>query len=799
MKISGSNECYRFGFTSDKSSIYPPCDSSLYIPSLLSFSADYNHSVWISKEKQCFGVGSNQKNQINGFYDKKIFNKPERFNLTDKTGKKYDFISAVCGRAYTLYLISKGESENNQLVYSYNDKYQMPYFVSINGQNPKYLFGGHYSAAAIDSNGSIFIIINNFNQLYDPIIQPSLLPENEKAIDIAFCKSFIYALGTSGKVYCSSLDTSNIEFNLVEELKEVEITEISGTNDHILAVTKDGHVYGCGSNYNSQLGFGTSFQSVPQFTEIRSTLQKYKIKSVSAGFSHSLFITEEGMVLACGTNNFGQLFISNSYECVFSPTETTIKSGATFCIAGCAISVAFIGTEPPPNTPNRTIREKTEIESDATSEGLQESISKLKEENEKLKNDLKNTQLKICRLAGAIEWRPLEDIRYDELTEDKIDELCSEAANLKKISVSVEKNLPSSYHDPSEVDSVLSMLLDDSSKLNELLQALTGDDSISTHELSKEQFNKIKNDAKKKSTDSKDSNTQQPSSNQIEILDSEAINDLEKIEEIGSGGGGRVYKVFKKEIYALKEMISKKSVHKDFQSFLREYELLSMLKHPNILNTYGFFFSDAKHPPSILLEFCSENLDDAVCNKSLSNVQTVFFIYQIAEGMKYVHFKQIIHRDLKPSNILIASDGTIKICDFGISKLMTVEEQSKTRGVGTQKFMAPENINEEEYDEKVDVYSFGVLVFFVLNNGDLSSIKIGDIFKGKKFAIPEKFTSFAKQLISDCCSLDANARPSFKDILDRMESNKYILTSLSPSEMKEVELMIKEHKEKISY
>ena len=51
MKISESNECYRFGFALNKSFIYPPCDSRLHIPSLLSFSADYNHSVWISKEK----------------------------------------------------------------------------------------------------------------------------------------------------------------------------------------------------------------------------------------------------------------------------------------------------------------------------------------------------------------------------------------------------------------------------------------------------------------------------------------------------------------------------------------------------------------------------------------------------------------------------------------------------------------------------------------------------------------------------------------------------------------------------
>ncbi|KAK8896169.1 spindle assembly checkpoint kinase [Tritrichomonas musculus] len=94
----------------------------------------------------------------------------------------------------------------------------------------------------------------------------------------------------------------------------------------------------------------------------------------------------------------------------------------------------------------------------------------------------------------------------------------------------------------------------------------------------------------------------------------------------------------------------------------------------------------------------------------------VLYIYQIADGMKYVHLKKIIHRDLKPSNILIGFDGNIRISDFGISKLMTDDEISMTTGVGTQKFKAPELINEIQYNEKVDVYSFGVLVYFILRS-----------------------------------------------------------------------------------
>lgn len=166
--------------------------------------------------------------------------------------------------------------------------------------------------------------------------------------------------------------------------------------------------------------------------------------------------------------------------------------------------------------------------------------------------------------------------------------------------------------------------------------------------------------------------------------------------------------------------------------------------------------------------------------------------------MKYIHSKKVIHRDLKPTNILLSSDGTVKICDFGISKLMTIEEQTMTRGLGSQKFMAPEILNEEDnYDEKVDVYSFGVDVFFVLSSGQLPKIKLFDIPKGKKAEIPPSFTDFSKNLINDCWNLDPKDRPSFEEIVDRMIKNNFNLVLLNKTEIRNVEAFVKQHTSKI--
>lgn len=86
---------------------------------------------------------------------------------------------------------------------------------------------------------------------------------------------------------------------------------------------------------------------------------------------------------------------------------------------------------------------------------------------------------------------------------------------------------------------------------------------------------------------------------------------------------------------------------------------------------------------------------------------------------------------------------------FGISKLITEEKFLMTIGVGTNKFMGPEIIAEEDYNEKVDVYSFGVLVFYTLSGGQLPKIKTPQIFREKKAEIPSSFTEFAKDLIND--------------------------------------------------
>lgn len=88
-------------------------------------------------------------------------------------------------------------------------------------------------------------------------------------------------------------------------------------------------------------------------------------------------------------------------------------------------------------------------------------------------------------------------------------------------------------------------------------------------------------------------------------------------------------------------------------------------------------------------------MERCIKDKKLSKVNASFAIYQIAEGMKFIHFNRIIHCDIKPSNILVSSDGTIKICDTGITKLKTPDDQaiSFNCDVNSLYFTAPEILN----------------------------------------------------------------------------------------------------------
>lgn len=234
----------------------------------------------------------------------------------------------------------------------------------------------------------------------------------------------------SGCVYESVSDfkaAGKTEFVKIRELEGKKIVEISGSFEHCYAVCEDGTVFARGLNDHGQLGIDR--READEFTEI-SSLKKYKITSASAGGWHSLFLTSDGKVLACGYNRYGQLFLNNpSEKNIDSPIETTIATGATFIYAGGNMSTVFVNTNPPPNSPNMLINKSTKKDAgnskfpkkilvDSNSSDLitklRQEILDLKEENSTMKEE--NTNLK----------KEISDLK------DKNSTMKNENTNLKK-------------------------------------------------------------------------------------------------------------------------------------------------------------------------------------------------------------------------------------------------------------------------------------------------------------------------------------------------------------------------------
>ncbi|KAK8890682.1 protein kinase activity protein [Tritrichomonas musculus] len=799
MKVCGFNNDIRLNEASNKRAskyqcISPPCDSHLNISSLSSLSACHDHTIWITKEGEGYAVGSNRNGQILGTHKNEDLTKEELIELKDKEGRPCQIISAVCGQNYTLYLFCSSSSKNNQLAYVHKDhKRGAPVFVNINGHNPIHLFGGYCTAAAVDTEGSIFYITSGDMKAGRENIEKSVLPQSEKAVSIACCRSFVIASGSSGRAFCANVPYNReaggqLAFDIVKELEGTEIIEVSGIYDHCLAVCKDGRVFVRGSDRNGSLGLGGGRSSESEFTEIRGL--KHKIISASAGGAHSLFITSEGKVLACGWNNCGQLLTTEPGSDVYTPSDTTISSGASFSIAGGAISLVFVGTEPPPNTPNRPIRpikEKvTKEPASKVAETPSDEILRLKEEIAALKEENSTQKEEIAALKEENSTQKEEIERQKEENSTQKEEI----AALKEENSTQKEEIERQKEENSTQKEEIERQKEENSTQKEEIAALKEENSTQKEEIErqKEENERLRGQVSSSST-----------AGSLKLLDASTIESLDRCEEVGSGGFGRVYKVYKKEACALKEMNASEPIQRNFGYFLKECELLCMLRHPNIEKTFGIFMGDADRRPCMLLEFCCQNLETAVKNKILSGVESSFCLYQVAEGMKYVHSRGIIHRDLKPSNILFGSDGMIKIGDFGIARLVTAEEQSSmTRGFGTQKFMAPEIIDESDtYDEKVDVYSFGVLCFFVLSGGEMPKIKMSELLSGKKAAIPSSFSDISKSVISDCWNFESKDRPSFSEIVSRMEKNDYEMVPLEESQVRELKNKVKEHKAKI--
>lgn len=161
-------------------------------------------------------------------------------------------------------------------------------------------------------------------------------------------------------------------------------------------------------------------------------------------------------------------------------------------------------------------------------------------------------------------------------------------------------------------------------------------------------------------------------------------------------------------LYALKKVSEK-----DCLKYENEINVLLKLNHPNIIKIYKYYITHDGY--NIIMQYARcgslENLINKkkIKNNKFDNEDLKIIILSITNGIGYLHENNIIHCDLKPANILLFGNKIIKITDFGVSKFSNTTLHKTT--IGTPYYMAPEVYKGKGFDNKIDYWSLGVLIY----------------------------------------------------------------------------------------
>lgn len=200
-----------------------------------------------------------------------------------------------------------------------------------------------------------------------------------------------------------------------------------------------------------------------------------------------------------------------------------------------------------------------------------------------------------------------------------------------------------------------------------------------------------------------------------------SIPGYEILEEIGHGGMGVVFKarqVALDRIVALKTILTHGSIREDTRRrFVQEAKVMALLQHPNIVQVYEIGELD-EHPYMVMEYVPGQNLRERQEGKPWAPSEAAELVAILAHAVQAAHAHGFIHRDLKPNNILLAADGTPKICDFGVAKCLEGPSDHTRTGqlLGTPCYMAPEQMIGVRgvQGPGVDVYALGVLLYELL-------------------------------------------------------------------------------------